>query len=305
MKALVQPGSRYVEGDQVVYRASGLGGCPRALAAWASGFEPAPPPAVMQNAFDEGTALEDRILEVAGVSDGTTDRQREIDLSVGRVGGKPVIVRAHIDGRYTGTLIPMLVELKKFRDSNWVQWKKYGLDAFPRYQWQISAEMHELGEECMFIVGHAVDGEITEVDTRVIGEPPISLIQIREKITMIEHSISGTGVDLKCDPIQYPCPWFFLHDGDAVESRERVNDVAMSSHAQAIARDMATVTRLEKEIKREKDELKRLMVSNGYEGGKITVDGWQINHVVAWIPERQSTTKAYAKDYVTVMKEKA
>lgn len=298
-------GARYEEDGIVIYRASALGGCPRALTAYASGFDPAPPPPHMQRVFDEGTELEERVLEVAGIAEEVIDRQREVELCVGRVNGRLVKVRAHMDGRHVPGLglVSSLIEVKKFRDAYWAKWKKEGLKGFPRYEWQISVEMWETDEPALFVIGHAVDGEIVEIDTHVVDEPPVSMSEIRAKIKLIEDSINGDD-ELPCDPIQYPCPYFYLHDEDAVERRTEVDDAVMVELAKQIHADARTIKAWEEDIAAKKAELKAQMVKAGYEGEKIVVGGWNLTHVVTAVEERVTTTRAHEKNYVLVNKSK-
>lgn len=272
-------------------------------------MEPAKPPLKIQAVFDEGHELEGRVLEVAGIAHEVIDRQREVELPF-RINGRDVVVRAHMDGRHD-LLVPTIVEVKKFRDGFWAKWKKEGIAGFPRYQWQISAEMHALGEEVLFVVGHCevkrddegnvISSEIVEVDTRIIAEPPVSMAEIRAKLKVIEDHIQS-GEPLPCGPVDYPCPFFFVHEDGVGESRTRVSDEEIETLA-------STIKRLERESKNAADalaETKRmmrdLMMAGGYAEQKIAVGDFNVTHVVSWQPERTQTVRAFEKNYVVVTK---
>src|SRR5918992_1081323 len=87
--------SVYVEGDRVVYRASAVGGCLRALVACRLGYTPLPFDEGSELRMNEGVLHEPAIL-AALEKDGwiVAGQQREVELTVGGT----IVIRGHIDG---------------------------------------------------------------------------------------------------------------------------------------------------------------------------------------------------------------
>lgn len=211
--------ARYTEGDLIVYRASGLGGCARMLTACAfpDAYPPSPWPDWFQVVLDEGSAYESLIRRRWDESTGlpTVDDQMQVELEVGEVGGKLVVVRGHIDGRCEGVAPEWTGrEFKKFRESGWQTFLRKGVEIHPNYPWQVAAMMHATGWDWQFVGGRLdKDGELTEVVGMDITNPPIPFKAIRDKLMGIEKGILD-GFDPKeveCR-VQFPCPQYKIHD---------------------------------------------------------------------------------------------
>lgn len=214
--------------DTVVYRASSLGMCERAIVAIANNVPRAPWPAKFQEVLDEGTAYEDTIRQMHaaehGDGDGTAESQALIELEVGELYGRRVIVRAHADDVIGNSLEGyVLREYKKFRDSTWPNFVRMGVEVHVNYPWQVAAMMHGLSQingkledidvVCEFVGGHLVDGAIVETSHTLLAIPPIPLKAIRLRLARLERMINeGLAPDeVACTP-QYPCgfwnmPW--------------------------------------------------------------------------------------------------
>lgn len=239
---------RYIETDAdgretVVYRASGVwGACDRAILAVASGMEGAPFPEWFQEVLDEGTVCEGDIAEKHEANTGipTVNDQLEVELEIGEIDGRRVIVRGHIDGMADDPLdshARILREYKKFRPSTWENFLRQGVEVNRNYPGQVSIYMHALGaDECEFVGGKVAGyrdengvrhdtpvDEFNRYRTPVIGEveckritaPPIPLKDIKKRIIRFERLVNSgmTPMEAKCpDPFNYPCPFFSLHE---------------------------------------------------------------------------------------------
>lgn len=214
----------------VVYRASGFGSCTRVFVAHANSRIPAPTPAWMQEVFDQGHEFEPLIRQahadkVGGV---VTDDQLEVELDLGMVYGKRVVIRGHIDGVIEDEHGRRLFEAKKIRDSGWGNFLSKGIELNVNYPWQESIYMHGLElTEADFVGGHVVnhgtedlpDWVLVETECIPITQPPFNMKAIRARVKLIEGLIRS-GLDapeVDCQRSQYPCPFYKLHDWDEDE----------------------------------------------------------------------------------------
>lgn|SRR5678815_2156439 len=293
--------TRYIEDGTVVYRASGIGGCPRAIVLEANGVQGRPHPQWLLDIWEEGHDWEEAILTEASLTN-LDSQQREVSLDLGVINGRRCIVRGHIDG-IEHTLIPAVVEAKKFRDANWAKWRKLGLAGFDMYAWQVSCYMHALDMEAIILIGHLLDGDppkLGDVHASVIDQPPYSLLDIRKRVKMIETAIAEDGwEEQKCTDV-YPCPWFVYHDEGSRQPREQVSDGKLEILSKDVVFKDVLARQAKKELEEAKQVLKDALVSNGLEGARITVAGLDVTHVKTWVEEFVSTTGAHERNYVTV-----
>lgn len=235
--------------ETVVYRASSLGSCDVAVLATAAGMQGADKPDWFQEVLDEGTLAEGVIAcmweeetEIPTIND-----QLEVELVIGEIDGRRVIIRGHIDGESEHDQ-RVGREYKKFRDSTWEDFLRQGIEINKNYPWQLSVYWYARGWFEAEVVGGHVKGYVsideegdpgatiyaTPKDAReagieaflpVIGEvkhklvtaPPIPLKDIRRKIVRWERLINeGTPLsEGRCEkPYAYPCPFFTLHPDD-------------------------------------------------------------------------------------------
>lgn len=210
---------RYLDPNgTVVYRASGLAACERAVVALANGYPPSPPPASMQAIFEEGKDAEPLIDLAWRKQSGAkvSGRQQTIELEIGEIDDKLVIIRGHIDGiaTYQKPMHKFVVDYKKFRDSTWEDFKRKELEVHPSYAWQFSVYMIALNMDAMMVGGHLVDGKISEVHEVPLLIPPFNMKALRKRIIRWERLIN-TGYDareVECKQQMYPCPAWKLHD---------------------------------------------------------------------------------------------
>jgi hypothetical protein len=320
---------RYVEatktGERVIYRASSLGACARAVVACARGEFAEAKPAWFQEVLDEGTnaeaAIRSKYRWARGVK--VQDDQREVELYLGESDGREVIVRGHIDGMTWSDpdepdYLDTLFEAKKFRPSTWPKFQQSGIEVNPNYPWQVSVYMHALDlDECDFVGGLFVDGEITEVEIKHLAQPPISLKAIRKRVMEWEKLIAA-GFDAKevdCSKTMYPCPYFKLHDEDEDDElfvfpepggiRETA-DVLLQSYADTVARvsvAKAVLKAAEAEKSRVADGIRVLIEEAGDMADaakKLEGTEYVLSRVRKTIPEH--TRKASEQDYFTIKK---
>lgn len=200
----------------VVYRASSLGMCDKAMLAAARGYPAAPHPDWFQEVLDEGTRAEQLIVDqyqARGVE--VYGQQDTVELEIGEIDSKRVIIRGHIDGR---NQFGDLVEIKKFRDSTWGKFLTSGVEINANYPWQVAVYMHALGVgNCEFVGGHWDGEKISEIDVKHLANPPIPMKAIRLKIARIERMIAegldptDNIPDIHCNETTYPCPYWKLH----------------------------------------------------------------------------------------------
>lgn len=304
---------RYIEEDDgtgeevVVYRASGLGGCVRALVAGASGYSPSPHPVWFQEILEEGNKYEDEILrrweEETGAK--VVDRQLQVELEVGEIEGRRVVVRGHLDGRST---VP--VDAKKIRIGQWASFLNQRVEYVASWVWQIAAYMYALEAEEFALVAGCLDGEkIVEVHTELVTNPPIPLRAIKAKIAKVEALIATEDVTVACGPRQYPCQYYYLHDVDDVEEPpQRIEDALMVEYAvkfRSVQQTMDSYTRAMKELDREKKRISEGMrgwlEANGMRDlERLEIGGVEVKRVR--YPRKEYVVKAGEVDYFSVKK---
>lgn len=248
---------RYIERDEdgnetVVYRASGgLTWCDRAIVALANGVPGAAPPEWLQMVFTEGVLAEGDIAAMHEEQTGLTlvNDQLEVELEMGEINGRRVIIRGHIDGEAETPEGLIGREFKKLRPSMWDEFVRKGVEIRPEYPWQVSVYWYARNwVECEFVggklIGYQCDKDTNRIHDKpngpdddgsecvpecklrmpVIGElhttrltaPPIPLKAIRKRVVHLERLIAEgrAPLDVECSRHMYPCPYFALHDED-------------------------------------------------------------------------------------------
>jgi hypothetical protein len=322
--------TRYVEDDVVVYRASGVGGCIRSMVAAAHGHKPQPHPEWFQEVLDEGNEAEPQIIAATqdwkrtGAPRGLTvdGSQAEMELLIGVIDGKTVIIRGHMDGVGSVPGVPeprYVVEAKKFRPSTWGAASTKGAFYTDYYAWQMSIYMLGTGKFGLWVAGE------WDKETRTIGrvqcheylEPPVPLAVIKQRVAKVERLINeGWGPDeVECSG-NYPCPFWYLHDakeqGDWVLDTDEARDLL----AQWVELDgflkseKAIVAELEAQKKELAHKLRELIEKQwpdhdvdkftvpGVPGLDQTISDVTVTWVRSHVPEK--TTKAYDLNYFKV-----
>jgi len=307
---------RYIEDDgTIVYRASGLGLCDRIYVALDEGMTPMAFPEWFQAVLNEGTAMEDNIRQafVEEHGEDVVGDQELVELEV--MDG--VVIRGHIDGRLAGG---ELWEGKKVRPSGWEAFKRKGVEWHKNYPMQVSVYMHAIGATGLFFTGGLYDPEneeIIETYTHAYPDPPINLLGIRKRIAKLEGLINGdkAAMDVACPSTpDFPCPFYYLHDDDAPEPKERVADEEIAPVLQTLAdweaekKPLASEVRaLDKKIKEAKLGLTGWYEANGLEVGeetRITAGDDTYLVKVLDVVRKGYTVEAGGYTKVTVKKEK-
>lgn len=269
---------RYIEGDKVIYRASSLGYCHRAFVALSNGMTPTDAPAWLKKAWKEGTESEPFIIEqyLEKYQATLVETQSLVELPI----GENIIIRGHIDFQANEDGSLYIGEAKKVSDSHWTQAVRKKVEDNVLYPWQLSVYMHATELPAVFVQGRyeqgLLHGEIQEVERHVYLDPPIPLKAIVDRVLSIEADI-GQGTyptDIECNPVIYPCLWFYLHDEDAPEPPARLPlDESLTEHVAALhkATERATILsaetrKLDKEKKEHSTPIKEWMDKNGLGG---------------------------------------
>jgi hypothetical protein len=310
--------ARYVEtrpdGQEVViYRASSIGSCERALVAAARKYTARPHPEWFQQVLDEGTAMESVIRamfhEQAGSDPSEFIDQHLIELEVGEVDGRLIVVRAHADDVHVsdGALVR---EYKKFRDSSWPNFLRQGVEVHVNYPWQVSVMMHGLAQEhdavvCEFIGGH-FDGEtITEVSHTLLVDPPIPLKAIIKKLARIERMVNE-GLDpseVPCQP-KFPCGYWFLHDD--VDKKAAAETATLPDDPKVLEAwaawhtangVLATAKQMVDAAETKKKGAAKIIAAAIGNATRVEHDGLELVRVQSTVPERTQVVKAHTKDY--------
>ncbi len=232
----------YLEGETLVFRASGLGNSVRALTLALRGYEPSPPPPALQRAFDAGNRLEDQLLERAEYVLGqqVAHRQEQFTLPI----DDDVAIRGHIDGR---TVAPQgqgwLVEAKALGPELFDSFSRNELfERMPGYAYQVWAQMVAYHDRLLYIVGPKKDGKVTnlEIVQKVYTVPPPVALEVQAKLAAVrEHYRRGTLPEA-CDCKGW-CPYSYLHP--AVDTDDdlatELQDLATTYTEAKIQRDAA------------------------------------------------------------------
>lgn len=222
--------ARYVQDDGlVVYRASSIGGCPRALLATALGYPGRPWSEWFQEVLDEGTRMESRIESLYELRTGskTVGQQREFDLPI--VAG--VVVRCHVDGESEYAVEPQgfdggpgrqaVREFKKLRAGGWSDFQRRGIEMHPHWVWQLAVIQHstQRSHAGVQLVGGKYNEDFDAIEDvhhfwYPNDQPVLPLKAIKRKVLLIETALLN-GVmpqDVACEPKMWPCPFEALHD---------------------------------------------------------------------------------------------
>lgn len=300
----------------IIYAASALGSCSKALVYDRLGVTAEPPPDWLQKAYDEGNDNEQRVIDLlelqkvwrvvdkarlleAGYTFGEwmEDRQKDYSDQV-RVNAAVlpgIVVRSHLDGvvemavrpegwtrevDYVG--VQRVLEVKAFGDSYWEKWKKEGIFGFPGYMYQVAAQMKGTGLGCVFAVGHKdKDGVVFEVGVEYIDVLPVKWLTVIQKIKAIEDVIGDRIENLPCEkPLMYPCPFYKLHEPDEIPM---VEDDTERRLVISLAEEYERHRVAEKHHKDQKQRagaaIAEFFDGRGEAGGKVRVGHWQVSDV--------------------------
>lgn len=330
---------RYVEpcdgagerNEKVVYRASSLGSCERALVAAARGHMPSPKPDWFQEVLDEGHVCEPQIKAMYTERTGApiSHDQHEGEFEVGEIDGRLVVVRFHTDGltypiregsgdgTAPGFGEAVLFEAKKFRASTWEKFQRQGVECNTNYPWQVSAMMWGLGiEECEFVGGLCEfddwnEPRIVDIDIKHLAPPPLPRKALTQRVVRLERLIN-TGFDapeVDCSKSMFPCPYWKFHDEDDEDFELPGEVYGIVSQLEAVSAEVKNLgAAKDRADKRKKDlaaELRAEIEKLGpaAEGAKkLLLGDVQITRIRKHVPAHQ--VKASDQDYFTIKRVK-
>lgn len=258
----------YVEGDRVVYRASAVGGCVRALTAARLGYDPLPFDDAAEQRMAEGVLHEPAVvswLEEHGWT--VTDEQREVEVSV----GDRLVIRGHIDGiGHRSSKERRVVEIKAMGDDVFKEWVGRGFEANQRYAHQLSVYMAGLGMPGLMAVKNRNTGEVhlTEVD-----DAPVAVAVLKTRVARVE-AIARSGEFPDCDSVQkWGCPYRYLHDAPMLPGVVPVDDAEVDALAAAYDRARASMQQAETMKRLARDRLADAV----RERGKVRTGNWSVS----------------------------
>lgn len=212
-----------------IWRASSLGACDRSLVMHALEMPTAPTPAVIQAAYDAGSANEAEIIRRACEEHGSgkiggwkmldpydmpgstwdDSGQMVVEIVCGRVGGVEQVIRCHPDAvvqKYKGRSradgagvdgdalgARRVLEAKHLRrGSPYTTVAKARSSRF--YAWQTSVEMHATGLGLMMAVGWKVKDEngeerVESVDVELFDAPMYKLGQVKARVLQLARMV--------------------------------------------------------------------------------------------------------------------
>lgn len=306
----------YIENGMVIYRASAVGNCIQSLYYSRTGVEPAPHPDWLLKAFRKGVENEPVILDMLY---STTDWRRDETPRLGAQSevmlpvGKSVMIRGHIDdvgkralvlaGDGTHIFDTRVVEAKALSESYWQKIKKHGIVSVPFYAMQLSVYMAATGLPGLFVVGHKdEDGVVQRVTPLLVDEFPVPLSKIKMKVMQVEKCVRN-GEPPGCDYIQYPCQFYYLHDGEELTDRKPVVEVE-DDLLDSLAAEYEKWQLVEKDAKKRKkaagDGLKGWFDAEERKGQVVKTGRYEVEDLVVWMPE--SVRKGYEMRYPKVSK---
>lgn len=285
----------------IIYRASELGGCLKAMIAKRLDYPVLDQSKVktkagveLQELYDEGTRLEEVVLRrlYYDYNWRCVSFQLELDIPI----LENVIVQGHVDAIKQGELVggkllpdQRVVEIKSMRPisfNNLVEkgWEAPGL--VQKYKWQFSSYI--LGAREYFgnnriegvLVAIDSDPDITDDDARRIHflpleQPHYSLADIRARVMMAESWVRRGELPVECDFRSFPCPVFYLHEDEEIEE---VSDEVLTQLAielKEAQRDKKVAEEREKEARRVLTGLRDKQPEAARSSKKKTLDNGQ------------------------------
>jgi hypothetical protein len=208
----------YLDVDRQVpiYRASGSGGCVRALCAARMGFEPVGKAEVLARAASAGQALESQVIGLLQSQGWMIDsRQQEFEIVL-----PALVIRGHVDGLARrladGRAETYLLEIKTMGPTRWETYRRHGLtpEHFPDYCAQVACYAEHFRLPVLYAVvlrGDGADGPaVRDMDVRVYPQPPVPFEEVRRHLLSAELA-ARKGRLPDCDRRdQFFCPFRYL-----------------------------------------------------------------------------------------------
>lgn len=242
------------------------------------------------------------------------------------------VLRGHLDGigrvYITGDMRftigdTLVIEAKAFGPDLWKKWLKGGIAALgDRYQYQCAAYAYAVGLDApapvLFVVGRKDgDGALLEVRMELIPEPLVKLSSFKGKARKVARAAMTGVVPDSCAQLDYPCPYYMLHDATAPSRPVLAADVVdldaetdakrlkLRDELVEVAAQWDALGVEERAAKAAREELKPRLLElwrdlSGDNDKALVTEGWEIVHVHADVEETTVTRKAHTLDYVKV-----
>jgi hypothetical protein len=169
-----------------VYRASALGGCERALLAARRGETRTPPPASLQEKYDQGHAAEDTIMgrwardHADKYTLVTREAGEQVKVEIGKIVSRGMVaIRGSLDGFGAVLGDPedvVPVDAKAFGKSFWDKLDKEGIWGFPYYCTQLVIYAEGLRARGLYVDRVHLAVALKNDDGEVTGDSPIRYV---------------------------------------------------------------------------------------------------------------------------------
>lgn len=225
----------------IIYRASALGGCTKALIASRLGYEPLPVSERTQLIFNEGNLHEEDVvarLRSDGYEIFNTQEQHNLHVF------GDVYVQGHIDGmiNHPDWRNYRLLEIKSMAQESFDSVVKHGWEApglMQKYKWQISAYMHMTSLEGRLVAKNRNRGNLHILD---IERPFYNLSDIKQRVIFMEARVARGELPNTCDTSNFPCPFRYLHEEDDPEVLEDAALLTLAKFYKRVQAEEANVT---------------------------------------------------------------
>lgn len=231
-----QPGDHrpdvYREDGRWVYRASALGGCPRALWLARQGVDRSPRNKTLDRAMMEGSNSEEIILQMAREKFflTITDPQYEYEIEV--MEGL-AIVRGHLDGLGEHTSMDQLgnVEAKALGPDLWKKSATARFKAMPHWDRQVQLGMRGSSRRLTWMLWgqKGEDGVVVDVTYTVVEYSAREVAMALAAVKANEEACAN-GAHVECPKEEFGCPFWTLHEGKR-EELEVVQDQKLATLA--------------------------------------------------------------------------
>lgn len=210
----------YMRGDTVVYRASSLGGCVRMLALARQGYDAIRPGGEIAKVFEAGHKAEQEVW-AKGIVRGSAQEYVELPIS------ETIKVAGHLDCWEQMENGSRIYEIKSQSEAEWRPIRESPF--WQRYKFQLGVYMCATGMPLTVVrVKRSKEGGIEDEAREEFAEPPVTVGEIRQRVFQVEMLARRDLSDVKCEKVEFPCPYFYTHvDIDReVDDREAVDDPA-------------------------------------------------------------------------------
>lgn len=293
----------------VEYRASALGGCLRSLALARQGFEPVAPPKQMLEVFQAGHETERQAWQ-KGLLKGTAQNYVRLPVT------DTICITGHLDS-WDRVWVPRpqqkegdlgvragpgsrMYEVKSQSKNEWGPIRESQM--WSRYQWQFSVYILATGHPLTVVrVLRDKEGNVSDSVEEVFVDPPRTLVEVKARVLAVELLARKDLTDVPCDPIMFPCPYFYTHPQDDAAVREYVDD----DNAVTLAAQYSEAAREQRLAKQRSDAARKTLLTWMGDKEKIELPGgWKVTRYETkerLVPAR--TQKAYWGLRVTPPKE--